>query len=106
MSSGVVKLSVPIPSSLPQRPQFLQRSAAFLTSFRVSLRLRFSRVSTVFGALAALLVVFFAVRALAWAMRESFRELFRGCGERQSYRGITGASPGRGACNGLTAWQE
>src|SRR4051812_20090621 len=53
MSSGVVKFSVPISSSLPQRPQFLQRSAAFFTSLRVSLRLRASRVSYDFGTFSA-----------------------------------------------------
>src|SRR5690349_3232634 len=52
MFSGVVKLSVPISSSLPQRPQFLQRSAAFLTSARVSLRFFALRVSYAFGAFA------------------------------------------------------
>src|SRR5689334_22943147 len=58
MSSAVVKLSVPISSSLPQRPQFLQRSAAFFTSARVSLRFFALRVSYGFGAFAAVLVVF------------------------------------------------
>src|SRR4051812_22107638 len=38
MSSGWVKLSVPISSVGPQRPQFLNFSAASLRSWRVSLR--------------------------------------------------------------------
>ena len=39
----MVKFSVPISSSLPQRPQFLYFRAASLTSLRVSLRFFFSR---------------------------------------------------------------
>src|SRR5207344_800108 len=38
MSSGWVKLSVPISSAGPQRPQFLNFSAASRRSWRVSLR--------------------------------------------------------------------
>src|SRR5688572_8495403 len=38
MSSGVVWFSVPISSSAPQRPQFLNFSAAWRRSWRVSLR--------------------------------------------------------------------
>ena len=49
MFSGVVKLSVPISSLGPQRPQFLQRLAAFCTSLRVSLRFFASRVSYMRG---------------------------------------------------------
>src|SRR6476619_6054472 len=78
MSSAVVKLSVPISSDGPQRPQFLQRSAAFCTSLRVSLRLRASRVSYTPGGFAAALVVFLAAVFVFIAAMGAFLYVFSG----------------------------
>src|SRR3954469_15745230 len=51
---AVTKLSVPISSFLPQRPQFLRRFAAAWTSLRVSRRCFLSIVFLIFGMRAAI----------------------------------------------------